>query len=125
VADWNACAAARLKGLARRIENIEKAIAEHLARHRAPATAERLLRGVPCLGAVSTVTLLAHLPGLGHASRRAIASLGGLAPRARESGSTRAGAPSATAAGTSAARSSWRASVPSATPASSRTSPPG
>jgi transposase len=77
---------AELKGLARRIENIEKAIAEHLARHRAPATAERLLRGVPCLGAVSTVTLLAHLPELGHASRRAIASLGGLAPRARESG---------------------------------------
>jgi transposase len=77
---------AELKGLDRRIEGLEKAIAEHLARHPALAAAERLLRSIPCLGAVTAVTLLAHLPELGHASRRAVASLGGLAPRARESG---------------------------------------
>jgi transposase len=77
---------AELKGLARRIEGMEKAIAEHLARHPALAAAERLLRSIPCLGAVTAVTLLAHLPELGHASRRAVASLGGVAPRARESG---------------------------------------
>jgi transposase len=77
---------AELKGLDRRIEGMEKAIAEHLARHPALAAAERLLRSIPCLGAVTAVTLLAHLPELGHASRRAVASLGGVAPRARESG---------------------------------------
>lgn len=77
---------AELKGLASRIENIEKAIAEHLTRHPALAAAERLLRSIPCFGPATSVTLLAHLPELGRVDRRAIASLGGLAPRARESG---------------------------------------
>jgi transposase len=77
---------AELAGLARRIEGIEKAIAEHLARHPALAAAERLLRSIPCFGPATVVTLLAHMAEPGHASRRAIASLGGVAPRARESG---------------------------------------
>jgi len=77
---------AELAGLARRGARIEAAIADHLARHPALAAAERLLRSVPGLGAVSAVTLLVHLAELGQVDRRAIASLGGLAPRAHESG---------------------------------------
>jgi transposase len=73
---------AELAGLAR----IEAAIAAHVARHPALAEAERLLRSIPCVGAVTAMTLLAHLGELGQVDRRAIASLAGLAPRARESG---------------------------------------
>jgi transposase len=77
---------AALAGLARRIARIEAAIADHLARHPALAAAERLLRTIPGLGPVTTVTLLAHLAELGAVDRRAIASLAGLAPRAHDSG---------------------------------------
>jgi transposase len=75
-----------LANLAGRIAGIETAIAEQLARHPELEAAERLLRSIPGIGAVTAVTLLAHLGELGLVDRRAIASLGGLAPRARESG---------------------------------------
>jgi len=77
---------AELANLARRIARIEAAIGAHLARHPALAAAERLLRSLPGVGAVTAMTLLAHLPELGQVDRRAIASLGALAPRAHESG---------------------------------------
>jgi transposase len=78
-----------LANLARRVARIEKAIAGHLARHPELAAAERLLRSIPGFGAVTAMTLLAQLAELGTVDRRAIASLGGLAPRAHESGRTR------------------------------------
>jgi transposase len=77
---------AELAGLARRVARIEAAIAGHLARHPALGAAERLPRSIPGFGAVTTMTLIAHLAELGAVDRRAIASLGGLAPRAHESG---------------------------------------
>lgn len=77
---------AELANLARRIKHIEQAIANHLARHPALAAAEQLLRSIPGIGPVTAITLLAHLAELGLVDRRAIASLGGVAPRARESG---------------------------------------
>jgi transposase len=77
---------AELRGLARRVRRIEAAIADHLARHPELAAAERLLRSIPAIGAVTALTLVAHLGELGQVDRRAIASLAGLAPRARESG---------------------------------------
>ena len=80
---------AELANLARRLGAIEKAIAGHLERHPALAAAERLLRSIPGVGAATAVTLLAHLAELGLVDRRAIASLGGLAPRAHESGKYR------------------------------------
>jgi transposase len=80
---------AELANLARRIARIEEAIAAHIARHPALAQAERLLRSIPGIGAVTAMTLLAHLAELGQVDRRAIASLGGLAPRAHESGRSR------------------------------------
>ena len=80
---------ASLKALAARIGRIEAAIRAHLAAHPALAGQARLLRSIPGIGPVTAVELLAHLPQLGQAGRRAIASLGGLAPRARESGKYR------------------------------------
>jgi transposase len=77
---------AELANLARRVAAIEKAVAAHLERHPGLAAAERLLRSIPGVGAATVMTLIAHLAELGQVDRRAIASLGGLAPRAHESG---------------------------------------
>jgi transposase len=80
---------AELANLARRLARIEKAIAGHLARHPALAAADRLLRSIPGIGAVTAAILLAHLGELGQVDRRAIASLAGLAPRAHDTGKFR------------------------------------
>lgn len=72
--------------LAARIKRIDKAIAEHVSRHPGLKSADRLLRSIPGFGAVAAVTMLAHVPELGTVSRRAAASVGGLAPRARDFG---------------------------------------
>ena len=50
---------------------------------------ENLLRGVPGVGRVLTVTLLAQLPELGTLDRRQIAALVGVAPFNRDSGALR------------------------------------
>ena len=44
------------------------------------------LTTIPGIGPVAATVLIAHLAELGYLDRKAIASLGGLAPRARESG---------------------------------------
>lgn len=77
---------AALAMLARRIARIEAATEAFVAAHPQIARADRLLRSVPSIGPVTSLTLLATMPELGQADRRAIASLGGLAPRARDSG---------------------------------------
>ena len=80
---------AGLAHLARQVAAAEKAVAAHLDRHPALRESERLLRSIPGVGPAAAATLIAHLPELGTLDRRAIASLGGLAPRARESGKYR------------------------------------
>ena len=75
-----------LANLGDRLARIEAAIAEHQARHPALEAADRLLRSIPSIGPVSAMVLLAHLGELGSSDRRGIASLAGLAPRARDSG---------------------------------------
>ena len=72
--------------LARRLARIDKAIAEHIARHPALAEDARLLRAIPGIGPVTATKILAHLPEAGRVGRRQVASLAGLAPRAHESG---------------------------------------
>ncbi len=80
---------ANLRGLARRIARIEAEIATFLKAHPASARAVALLESIPGIGRVVSVTLLAAMPELGGCDRRAIASLGGVAPKARESGKWR------------------------------------
>jgi transposase len=77
---------AELANLARRLVRIDKAIAEHIARHPALVEDARLLRTIPGIGPVTTTEILAHLPEAGRVDRREVASLAGLAPRAHESG---------------------------------------
>lgn len=77
---------ATLRGLARRIARIEARIEAFLEDHPESARAVALLESIPGLGRVASVTLLSAMPELGQCDRRAIASLGGLAPKARESG---------------------------------------
>jgi transposase len=50
---------------------------------------DELLRSVPGVGAITSCTLIADLPELGHLDRRRIAALAGLAPLARDSGAFR------------------------------------
>ena len=75
-----------LASLARRVARIDEAIAGHIARPQALAEDAALLRSIPGFGAVTTTELLAHLGELGRVDGRAIASLGGVAPRAHDSG---------------------------------------
>lgn len=78
-----------LRRLKASIAKIETAIADYLKRHPASAKVVALLESIPGIGRVTSVTLLATMPELGICDRRAIASLGGLAPKARESGKWR------------------------------------
>ena len=77
---------ASLAGLGRRVTRIEAQIAAFLKAHPELARLARLLQSVPGIGPVTALTLLMAMPELGTADRRRIASLGGLAPQARESG---------------------------------------
>ena len=75
-----------LRVFARHVARIEKAIAALLRAHPHLDAQARLLRSIPGIGPVAASALLAHLPELGTCDRRAIASLAGLAPKARDSG---------------------------------------
>lgn len=77
---------ASLAALDRRVRRVESAIRDFVSAHPDIARGLRLLQSIPGIGPVTALTLLATMPELGQADRRAIASLGGLAPRARESG---------------------------------------
>lgn len=80
---------AGLARLARSLARIEAAIRAAVAEDAVLARDERLLRSIPGIGAVTAVTLLACLPELGRTDRRGVASLAGVAPRARDSGKYR------------------------------------
>lgn len=77
---------AMMRSLERRIRHVEAAISEHLKAHPGLAADTELLCTIPTIQPVTAVELLAHLPELGKLDRRAIAKLGGLAPRANDSG---------------------------------------
>ena len=62
-----------------------------LAAHPGLARQVRLLEAIPGIGRAVSVTLISLMPEPGICGRRRIASLGGLAPRARESGKRKGG----------------------------------
>jgi transposase len=81
--------AAEIALLQRRIKTIEREIAQRLRAEPRFGLLIRLLASVPCVGPIATAALIAWLPELGQLSRRAIASLVGLAPYDDDSGPRR------------------------------------
>ena len=69
-----------------RVAHMDREIAALIAASPALAEQARLLSAVPGIGPTVLATLLGELPELGTLCRRRIASLAGLAPHARESG---------------------------------------
>lgn len=75
--------------LGQQIAALDRQIAAFIAEDQALAEQARLLTAVPGIGPTVLATLLGELPELGTLCRRKIASLAGLAPHARESGTWR------------------------------------
>jgi transposase len=73
----------------RHIGKLEARISAQIARSPEMSAAHAQLQTAPGVGPVVATTLLADLPELGQLDRRAIASLAGLAPLARDSGQKR------------------------------------
>lgn len=72
--------------LEKMIKDINRQIAEHIKTDPQWIVNEKLLKSVPGISDITTRVLLAHMPELGSLSCREAASLGGLAPFARDSG---------------------------------------
>jgi len=75
--------------LSQQIAELDCQIAGFITQDHALAEQARLLTAVPGIGPTVLATLLGELPELGTLCRRKIASLAGLAPHARESGTWR------------------------------------
>lgn len=82
-----AMVARQIASLTLRIATLDKSIAACIAQHDRLAAQARLMRTAPGVGPVLAATLIAELPELGRIDRRRIASLVGVAPHARQSGS--------------------------------------
>ena len=76
----------RIKAL---VQRLELAITSLLAQSPQLARRETLLRSAPGVGPIVAATLLAHMPELGSLNSREVASLAGLAPFDRQSGTAR------------------------------------
>lgn len=75
--------------LSQQIAQLDRQIAGFIAQDRALSEQAQLLTTVPGIGPTVLTALLGELPELGTLCRRKIASLAGLAPHARESGTWR------------------------------------
>ena len=78
--------ATHLRHLNTMIDKLDRQIAQLIAHDQDWRGKTRLLQSVPGVGQVTAATLLAELPELGTANRQEIATLAGLAPFDRESG---------------------------------------
>jgi transposase len=75
--------------LDKRISDIDVDLTQHLRSSDVWRTKDDLLRSIPGVGAVTSLTLLAKCPELGKINRREIAKLAGVAPLANDSGKHR------------------------------------
>lgn len=75
--------------LDKRIAEIDTDLTQSLRESDAWRAKDDLLRGIPGVGAVTTLTMLAKCPELGKLNRREIAALTGVAPLASDSGKHR------------------------------------
>jgi len=80
---------AHLRWLERRLAKLDAELGEALRDSPLWREREDLLRSVPGIGPVATMTLVAELPELGTLNRREIAALVGVAPLNRDSGTRR------------------------------------
>ena len=78
-----------IRYMEKQLKELEQGLSELLSSSPVWRTKEKLLGSVPGVGPVLTVTLLAGLPKLGRLDRREIASLVGVAPFNRDSGTLR------------------------------------
>lgn len=75
-----------LAALQRELESLDKDLDAHIRKSPVWRVRESLLTSVPGVGPATARTLLAEMPELGSLDRRQIASLAGLAPWTRQSG---------------------------------------
>jgi transposase len=80
---------AHIAWLKQRLDQADDDLQTRLKQTQAFAAADALLQSVPGVGPTVSLTLLAHLPELGHLNRRQIAGLVGVAPLACDSGQHR------------------------------------
>ncbi len=80
---------AHVAWLDKRIAAVEGDLRAHLRSSEVWRAKDELLQGIPGVGAITSQTMLARLPELGHLDRREIAALGGTAPLAHDSGKHR------------------------------------
>lgn len=78
-----------IKWLDRRIEGVDNDLNRQLRESDVWRAKENLLKTIPGIGSVTTMTMLAKCPELGTLSRREIAALVGVAPMANDSGKHR------------------------------------
>lgn len=72
----------------REIKGVEAELDRRVAANESWAEVDRILQSIPGLGPQTARLLIGHLPELGRVDRKAIAHLVGLAPLARDSGTT-------------------------------------
>lgn len=80
---------AHIRWLEKRLDNIDEDIAGTIKRSSVWREKDDLLRSVPGVGSVLSMTLLASLPELGTLNRKEVAALVGVAPLNRDSGPRR------------------------------------
>jgi len=80
---------AHIAWLDKRIVKLDDDLSKRLRASDAWRTKDDLLQGIPGVGAITSLTMLAKCPELGQMNRRAIAALVGVAPRANDSGKHR------------------------------------
>lgn len=78
--------ASRLRHIERQLKALEVAMLEHVNSDSAQARALKILRSIPGIGVITAVAMLAEMPELGSLDSKAAASLAGLAPMTRQSG---------------------------------------
>ena len=80
---------AHITWLDKRIADLDDDLTQRLQSSNVWRTKDDLLQGIPGVGAVTSLTLLAKCPELGKLNRREIAALTGVAPLANDSGKRR------------------------------------
>lgn len=80
---------AHIAWLNKRIDEIDTDLTKRLRQSDLWRTKDDLLRGIPGVGAITSLTLLAKCPELGMLNRREVAALVGVAPLANDSGKHR------------------------------------